>query len=160
MRVAVTDPKTYLWQNICVLMKGAATIDAVTEKTGVGRGTIQRIKEGRTSVGTDVLVSIADAFEIDIPQLLTPTVRLAKDAPSKAPTPLQPIAPTVHYLGTRLAEKLKPLDRSTRDVAAAMLKALAERPEEPEKMIDALATLLGEFEAEYPDIPVHRSFGK
>lgn len=69
------DPKSYLWQNIASLMRiPAPSVDAVQSKTKVGRGTIQRIKEGETSVGVDTLQSIAKAFSIEVWQLMVPGI--------------------------------------------------------------------------------------
>lgn len=66
-----TDPKSYLWSNICSLMgEPDPSIRSVTKKTGVGQGTIQRIKEGSTSVGLDVITSIAVSFGLEPWQLL------------------------------------------------------------------------------------------
>ncbi len=71
------DPKDYLWKNICSLMGDTApTVDAVQGKTGVGRGTIQRIKEGETSIGTDKLCQIAEAFNLEAWQLLVPGLQV------------------------------------------------------------------------------------
>lgn len=83
IRMASTDPKTYLWQNICSLMGiDSPSIDAVTKRTKVGRGTIQRIKEGTTSVGVDNLAQIADAFDVEVWKLLAPNLEVA---PAQAP---------------------------------------------------------------------------
>lgn len=51
---------------------GSPTVDAVQRKTQVGRGTVQRIKEGSTSTGTDTLLAIADAFGVEPWELLHP----------------------------------------------------------------------------------------
>lgn len=51
---------------------GSPTVDAVQRKTQVGRGTVQRIKEGSTSTGTDTLLAIADAFGVEPWELLRP----------------------------------------------------------------------------------------
>ena len=51
---------------------GSPTVDAVQRKTQVGRGTVQRIKEGSTSTGTDTLLAIADAFGVEPWELLQP----------------------------------------------------------------------------------------
>jgi SOS-response transcriptional repressor LexA len=67
------DPKAVLWENITHLMGGVATVDAVHRKAKtVGRGTIQRIKEGNTSVGTNVLAELASAFGVEPWQLILP----------------------------------------------------------------------------------------
>ena len=51
---------------------GSPTVDAVQRKTQVGRGTVQRIKEGSTSTGTDTLLAIADAIGVEPWELLHP----------------------------------------------------------------------------------------
>ena len=71
--MASQDPKTFLFSNIALLMgTGSPTVDAVQRKTQVGRGTVQRIKEGSTSTGTDTLLAIADAFGVEPWELLHP----------------------------------------------------------------------------------------
>jgi len=67
------DPKTYLWRRICDLIgQESPSVDAVTKRLGIGRGTVQRIKEGETSVGTEKLVEIAKAFDLEVWELLKP----------------------------------------------------------------------------------------
>lgn len=83
--MAVTDPKDYLWKNVCFLMgwregDPEPTIDAVQIRLKeIGRGTVQRIKEGSTSIGTDKLVQIAGAFNLEAWQLLVPGLKLPDD---------------------------------------------------------------------------------
>lgn len=68
-----SDPKTYLWNNICALIGEASpSIDRVTEKTRVGRGTIQRIRGKSEEVRTDSLVAIASALGVEVWELLVP----------------------------------------------------------------------------------------
>lgn len=68
-----SDPKTYLWNNICALMGEASpSIDRVQARTKVGRGTIQRIKGKTEEVRTDSLVAIASALGVEVWELLTP----------------------------------------------------------------------------------------
>lgn len=71
------DPKTYLWGRILALLglPDGAGVDAAFAKlqgSGLSRGTIQRIKEGATSTGTDNLVKLAKHFDMEVWQLLTP----------------------------------------------------------------------------------------
>ena len=80
--MAAIDPKDYLWKNICSLMgNDAPTVDVVQERLDVGRGTVQRIKKGETSVGTDILVQIAGKFGLEAWQLLVPGLKLPDEAP-------------------------------------------------------------------------------
>ena len=67
------DPKTYLWANICALMKEPTpSIDRAAKVLKIGRGTVQRIKEGQTSIGLDVLRDVAAALETEVWVLLSP----------------------------------------------------------------------------------------
>jgi len=69
------DPKRYLWANISALMRLASpSVDVVQQRTKVGRGTVQRIKEGETSIGVDTLLTIAKTFHIEVWQLLVPNL--------------------------------------------------------------------------------------
>ena len=91
--MASQDPKTFLWSNIALLMgTGSPTVDAVQRKTQVGRGTVQRIKEGSTSTGTDTLLAIADAFGVEPWELLHPQLgkQTANLVANKATSPTQP----------------------------------------------------------------------
>ncbi|HTH09914.1 MAG TPA: hypothetical protein VMA55_10130 [Acidovorax sp.] len=77
IRMQPKDPKTYLWGRILRLLglPSGSGVDAVFAKlkaAELSRGTIQRIKEGETSTGTDNLVKIAKHFDMEVWQLLTP----------------------------------------------------------------------------------------
>ena len=85
--MATLDPKDYLWRNIAFLMKVEdPTIDAVQRKTGIGRGTAQRIMEGKTSVGIDVIRTIANSFGVEAWQLTHPNLASVLHGVSLAPT--------------------------------------------------------------------------
>jgi transcriptional regulator with XRE-family HTH domain len=73
--VQYPDPQTYLWRNICALMGYASgerepSIDVVTARVGVGRGTVQRIKEGSAATRLDSLATIADKLGVPVWRLL------------------------------------------------------------------------------------------
>lgn len=73
--VANPDPKTYLWRNIVTLMRdptGDPSLDKVQKRTNIGRGTVQRIKEGDVSTRLDSLTTIAEAFGLPVWRLLHP----------------------------------------------------------------------------------------
>lgn len=73
IRVALVDPRTFLWANICALMRNKEpSLDAVVEATGVGRGTVQRIRDGEAATRLTSLNAIAEAFDIEVWQLLVP----------------------------------------------------------------------------------------
>ena len=81
-QVTWADPKTYLWKNICTLLRLTdPPIDAVQRLVKVGRGTVQRIKEGETSVGLDVITQIAANLRVEPWQLLVPDLK-ADELPS------------------------------------------------------------------------------
>lgn len=124
----VTDPKTYLWHNICLLMKcNAPTVDAVQLKIKVGRGTVQRIKEGQTSIGTDTLLAIAEAFNLELWELLQPdlTTQTQGAATSRLFTPPN-IANTLIQLGNMIAES----DELTRAQIKPIFDQLLKTPEQ------------------------------
>lgn len=67
-----TDPRTYLWANVCALMgEDAPSLDRVAKRAGVGRGNVQRIREQE---GTELktLAALAAGFRIQVWQLLVP----------------------------------------------------------------------------------------
>lgn len=72
--VPFPDPKTYLWDNIRQLMgvpKGEnLPIDAVQRRTGVGRGTVQRIRAGEAATQLDSLTAIATKLGVPTWRLL------------------------------------------------------------------------------------------
>ena len=124
----VADPKTYLWQNICLLMKSESpTVDAVQLKTKVGRGTVQRIKEGQTSIGTDKLLAIAEAFDIKLSELLQPDLKpQIQSTASTLPYPAPSLADTLTQLGQVIAAS----DKLTRAQIKPILDQLLETPEQ------------------------------
>lgn len=90
------DPKTYLWATLCRLAGEpveTAGIDQIHRKVkkAVGRGTIQRIKEGETSVGIDALMKLASAFGLEVWQLLVPGIEISHLP--LAPWPFPMVAP-------------------------------------------------------------------
>jgi transcriptional regulator with XRE-family HTH domain len=131
--MATIDPKTVLWANIQRYMGGdSVTIEAVQRRTGVGRGTIGRIKQGDTSIGTDVLFAIAEALKVEVWQLLVPH--------SGNKTPPTTLAGALEVLATALHEA----DEPTRDLVAGMLGGLARNPENHAKVALGLTAMLQE----------------
>jgi len=124
----VTNPKTYLWHNICLLMKcESPTVDAVQLKTKVGRGTVQRIKEGQTSIGTDKLLAIAEAFDLELWKLLQPDLTPQTQSTALAPPSTPPnLANTLIQLGKVIAES----DELTRAQIKPILDQLLKTPEQ------------------------------
>lgn len=69
------DSKSTLWINVKALMVKRykkENLTRLSDETGVGLGTISRIKEQKTSVGLDTLEKIGDAFGLAAWQLLVP----------------------------------------------------------------------------------------
>lgn len=54
-------------------------------------------------------------------------------------------APDIRYLATMLAMKLKPFNENVRKAAASALSSLALAPEDSERYVESLASLLGEY---------------
>lgn len=83
-----TDPNDYLWQNISRLMgvedAGVDAVFARCKRAGVeiGRGTVQRLKEGETSSRLNSLVALSETFGIEVWQLLAPELEPRTSAPS------------------------------------------------------------------------------
>ena len=134
----VTDPKTYLWRNICLLMKSdSPTVDAVQLKTKVGRGTVQRIKEGQTSIGTDKLLAIAEAFDIELSDLLHPDLK--PQTPSTTPTPPTPsLADTLAQLGRVIASS----DELTRDQLKPLFTRMLDEPQRAQEIIKRIESTI------------------
>lgn len=70
-----TDYKLLLWANVSALMiakYGKENLTRLAADSGVGPGTMTRIKEAQTSVGLDVIEKIATVFGIEPWQLMHP----------------------------------------------------------------------------------------
>lgn len=84
------NSKTILWQNVLTLMKmryGKKNMGRLAEMAHVGPATMTRLKEQKTSIGTEVLEQIAQALEVEVWQLLCPGYdfsRPAKQTPQDA----------------------------------------------------------------------------
>lgn len=50
------------------------SIDMVVARTKIGRGTIQRIREGEAATRIDSLTKIAEAFGLEVWQLMVPSL--------------------------------------------------------------------------------------
>lgn len=141
--MASQDPKTFLWSNIALLMgTGSPTVDAVQRKTQVGRGTVQRIKEGSTSTGTDTLLAIADAFGVEPWELLQP--QLGKQTATLGA--YKATSPTLAQALEVLAGSLNQLPDERRELVAQHLQTLARAPDSQmarESLLSALETSPG-----------------
>lgn len=60
-RVSAADPRDYLWRNICALMgEESPSLDRVVERVKVGRGTVQRIRDGEAQTASCTSRACAD----------------------------------------------------------------------------------------------------
>lgn len=69
------DVKTILWENVQALMRaryGKINQARFIADSGVGNGTVTRIKSCRVSVGIDKLQEIAEAYGLEAWHLLVP----------------------------------------------------------------------------------------
>ena len=80
--MAEPNERPYIWRNICTLMGMAdPSLDKVAAHTGVGRGSLQRIRDGSASPQLSTLEAIARKFGLSVWQLLVPDI--SRDAPPK-----------------------------------------------------------------------------
>jgi len=69
------DVKEIVWENVQALMRaryGKINQKRFIEDSGVGNGTVTRIKNRRTSVGIDKVQQIAEAYGLEAWHLLMP----------------------------------------------------------------------------------------
>lgn len=75
--MAKPDLKAVLWQNVKSLMQyhwQKENLSELSRRAGVGLATCDRVKKQQTSVGTDVLEQLAQAFDLQAWHLLTPNL--------------------------------------------------------------------------------------
>lgn len=78
-----------LWHRICALLGVPVTtsLDVVHRRlAGVGRGTLQRIRDGVTGTRLDSLTKIADALQVPVSELVSPTIS-GRSAQTQEPSP-------------------------------------------------------------------------
>ncbi len=117
---------------------GSPTVDAVQRKTQVGRGTVQRIKEGSTSTGTDTLLAIADAFGVEPWELLRP--QLGKQTANLGANKATP--PTLAQALEVVAGALYAADDLTIDQVRPLLSRLVDEPSRAAEIVPRLSALL------------------
>ena len=145
------DSKKVLWENVVSLMVSRYKKENLTKlakDSGVGPGTMTRIKDQETSVGVDVLEKLAAVANVEPWQLLHPDM-----GKSEISTPNQPIAPVLYAQAAInnvasldcvldvLAAQLAQVDDDTRAAAAGLLSGLAKQPDNP-NLRAALTALL------------------
>lgn len=94
IRMQPKDPKDYLWTVLVrrLGMPEESGVDAVfkaLKSAKVSRGTVQRIRQKNTSIGTDNLVKLAAHFRVQVWELLKPADQKQgqDDATPPAPSP-------------------------------------------------------------------------
>ena len=68
--------KTILWANVLAHMEakyGRENLNALARDAKIGPASVQRIKDGKTSVGVDIVDKVAKSFGVEAYQLLCPS---------------------------------------------------------------------------------------
>ena len=125
--VKFSDPKTFLWGNICRLagIGESPSLDDVQARVGVGRGTVQRIKEGESATRLSSLTAIAEKLDV-------PTWRLLQDEAVSVPDAAKSVPSTGQSLDemlSMLSAVLNQADDQTRARVAERLQAFAAAPD-------------------------------
>lgn len=106
----VDDSRKVLWQSVSALMTkhyGKENLTRLAHDCGIGPASASRLKEGKTSIGLELVDRIAKHFKVDPWQLLVPNF-----APDNPPA-LQPMSETERRLYERLREVAKELKENT-----------------------------------------------
>lgn len=104
------DSKGVLWRSVSALMLkhyGKENLTRLAKDCKFGPATATRLKEGKTSVGVDILDSIAKHFHVQAWELLVPTFD-----PANRPT-LQPLSEQERKLYAKLKEVAKEIKEGT-----------------------------------------------
>lgn len=102
--VSRIDPKSVLWENLRALMDhhwGRENLTRLAREAKTGPGTATRIKEMQTSVGLDVVDRMAEVFDLEMWQMLTPGLD------PKNPPATQPISQAERQLYENLMQSIK-----------------------------------------------------
>ena len=102
--VSRIDPKSVLWENLRALMEhhwGRENLTRLAREAKTGPGTATRIKEMQTSVGLDVVDRMAEVFDLEMWQMLTPGLD------PKNPPATQPISEAERLLYENLLQSIK-----------------------------------------------------
>lgn len=84
------DSKAVLWHNVSALMKakyGKENLTKMAADAAIGPGTAARIKEQKTSVGLDVIDTLAQLFKVEPWQLLVPQLDASRTSLTAWPFP-------------------------------------------------------------------------
>lgn len=103
------DSKNVLWASVSALMRkhyGGENLTRLAKDCKIGPGTASRMKEGKTSVGVDILDKIAKHFHLEPWELLVPAFD-----PANRPT-LQPLSEQERKLYAKLKEVAKEIKES------------------------------------------------
>jgi transcriptional regulator with XRE-family HTH domain len=107
----LVDSKVVLWKSVSALMQkhyGRENLTRLAKECKFGAATAVRLKEGKTSVGLEVIDKIAKQFNVQAWELLVPAFD-----PSNRPT-LQPLSEQERRLYARLAEAVKEIREEDR----------------------------------------------
>jgi len=101
------DPKLVFWQNVSALMLHhwkSENLTRLSREAKIGPGTATRIKEMQTSVGLDVVDRVAEVFDLEMWQMLTPGLD------PKNPPAAQPVSKAERELYDRLITSIKQIN--------------------------------------------------
>ncbi|MBC7490074.1 MAG: helix-turn-helix transcriptional regulator [Glaciimonas sp.] len=88
-----TDLKAVLAANLTALMQRHTTLNTVAEvatRSGVGRGTVDRVKKAEVATSIDVIEKLAEAFNVTPMYLLSHQSEISAPAQAPPPNALEP----------------------------------------------------------------------
>lgn len=153
------------WQETQRLKGDDWSQDYAAERLGFGQSALSQYLNGKIPLNIEVAGPFASLIgkpiEAFSPALASTVAGLTKalepspqfqdpghqtgENPAKQPAALLPNSPGPRYLVMRLAELLRPLDKTDRSSASAILRDLALEPDAAEEMAAKLVRLLGKL---------------
>lgn len=149
MRMNPRDSKKVLWDNVSRLMVaryGKENLTRLSQDAKIGPGTCTRIKEQKTSVGTDVIESVAKALKVDPWQLLVAgldpsALPVLNGSPGRAEEPAAAYTAVPYPAALQsLRNALVLMTPAARESAATLLASMARNPEA--QWVDWLSDLI------------------
>lgn len=110
------DGRKILWENLSALMLikyGKENMSKLAEDAHIGAATMTRIKEQKTSVGTENLDKLAKAFKVQAWQLICPGFDFSGDKPQTG----APNTPARHGKDLQFLYDMIPLESPQREPA-------------------------------------------
>lgn len=135
------DGKQTLWANVATLMKlryGKENMSKLAVDAGVGPATMTRIKEQKTSIGTEKLDQLAKALGVESWQLLCPGFDFTGSAQPANETKQEQQEAGLAVIVRNLADYLAGMDATTRRRAGRLLADLADEPQSHAQITEML----------------------